>query len=87
MQELFLINILYYRTKDSYKIYTTNSELFETLTNLEDKWLPDIFFDKCTYLEDEDDRTDCKFDVLNEGSVDEVVYPYVLLGEVDIYSE
>lgn len=86
MQELYII-----RKTSSYKpwrysstIYTTNGSLFHFLNESETTWLPDIEWSAYTVY-DEDDE-DFVFNLLEKGSV-EPVYPFIVLGETEIYEE
>jgi hypothetical protein len=86
MQELYII-----RKTASYKpwrysstIYTTNGGLFHFLNENETTWLPDI--DWSTYTVYDEDDEDFVFHLLEKGSV-EPVYPFIVLGETEVYEE
>lgn len=85
MQELYLIRTTACHKPWRYSgtVYTTNEHLFNFLKNSDESYLPDISWSEYEVI---DEDTFDPYEKLDEDSV-EPVYPFIVLGEVEIYTE
>lgn len=85
MQELYVIRITACHKPWRYSstVHTTNKHLFDFLKNNDQPFLPEISWSEYEVI---DEDTFDPYEKLDEGSV-EPVYPFITLGEVEIYTE
>lgn len=86
MQELYIIRqtACHKPWRYSGTTYTTNKRLFEFIKNSDESFMPEIDWAGYAGVEDQDDFD--WYECLDEGSV-EPVYPFIVLGEVEVYTE
>ena len=93
MQELYRINALSSRVKDSYVFYTESKELFDFIKNSPyDEILWDNFNKSDTTLEMldmegyEPDHGEAQCDILEKLAMVKVKFPFIMLGECEFYN-
>lgn len=86
MQELYVIRrtACHKPWRYSDTVYTTNAGLFNFLNECEETFVPSIDWSPYTVVDDEDE--DFIYNLLEKGS-EEPVYPFIVLGETEIFIE
>lgn len=86
MQELYVIRktACHKPWRYSDTLYTTNAKLFHFLNECEETFVPSIDWSSYTAYDEEDE--DFVYNILDNGSV-EPVYPFVVLGETEVFVE
>lgn len=86
MQELYIIRqtACHKPWRYSGTTYTTNKKLFDFLKNSDESFLPEFNWAEYAGVEEEEDYD--WYDCMEEGSVIPV-YPFIVLDEVEVYTE
>lgn len=84
MQELYIIREVACHKPWRYSgnTYTTNKSLFEFLKNSKETFLPNIDWSGYAVYDE-----DFVYNIMQEGSVVNPEYPFIVLGEVEVYTE